>query len=300
MRSISKTSICPSMPSRPVRSNVTTPGRHDVIGRARPRRTSSCSTPFDETRLPPCTAASRRPGSRALRPPSTITLQRREVPVGQLRLDHHLGGAAGDEHVAPEVAEAAVPARIADRGPHRPRVRGPSSQSSHPARTTNARDDRGRVRDPDRLARSRSSRRPARRGVALAERRSVRHPQDVLAVHHQREQGRPDLDAGREVPRAVDRVDDPAPAPPTLRSRPPRRGRRRPGSARRTASRIISSIARSASVTGLRSAFHVTSGPAEEGQRDLGPPRSASSSANASSSSNIATGPPRVPRAPRP
>jgi hypothetical protein len=58
--------------------------------------------------------------------------------------------------------------------------------------------------------------RPLETRVALAERRRAHDPEDGLPLHREGDQRGPDLDPVGEVPRPVDRVDDPSALAPLL------------------------------------------------------------------------------------
>ena len=152
-------------------------------------------------------------------------------------VDGDLRRALGDEHVGPEVAEAAEVPRTPGALRHGPVER------VEERRVLEALDRRDvdplsvRVRSPAAL-----------RPPAPAE-RGRRDDRDLVV---EGDQGRPDRDPARVVPRPVDRVDDPAASP---RRPPPRRARPRPGARARSVRRSVDSTRRSASETGVRSGF---------------------------------------------
>ena len=129
------------------------------------------------------------------------------VPALKPAVDRRVRGALGDEHVHPEVAEAPRdPAPLGEReepvGDSPPRelarARVAERRVLDPA-------DRGDV-DPAVVAVGALA---ARRPPALAERRGGRDADHRPAVALERDERRPDRDPADEVPRAVDRVDDP-------------------------------------------------------------------------------------------
>ena len=145
-----------------------------------------------------------------------------DVPEREVTLEHDLRGTLGDEHVAPEVAEAAVapdPIDEARRSPASARRRSVGADentrwavaSSLDRRTRGgARPTRGPApagpvsSDPGATAA------PGEPSPSQRRRRDDAHGQRALDL--EREQGREDRHAAHVAVRAVDRVDDPAPA----------------------------------------------------------------------------------------
>ena len=75
------------------------------------RSTASCTSPFDDTRLPPCDRRRSIHLGHASARLGHDHDERREVPLPELGFDHDLRGAPRDQHVSPEVAEPPVPPR---------------------------------------------------------------------------------------------------------------------------------------------------------------------------------------------
>ncbi len=145
--------------------------------------------------------------------------RRRKVPERRTDLDHHLRGPLGDEHVAPEVAEAAVTPRRADQPPQPRSV-------ARPVERAQGGEDHLRLRQLPHLRHMHAAVTAATgpgladggpaspsRGPAPTQRRRGDHGCDELAGALNREQGRPDRDGPDEVVGPVDWIDDPARLP---------------------------------------------------------------------------------------
>ena len=175
--------------------------------------TASCTRPFVESALPPSMRAS--PRRSVNRPPasSTMTCTGGHVPDRDLRLDRDLDRPFGDEHVRPEVAEAAracaaarqrekahraaVLVEVADAVVGEMRV----FERGDARRRASARDAEGVQNAPS----------PAdahqRRAIAGAE----TTPATTRPFSSSADERGEDRDAADVVLRAVDRIDDPAP-----------------------------------------------------------------------------------------
>ena len=225
-------------------------------------------------------------------------LERQVVPHGDDRVDHHLGRPAGHEHVAPEVAQAALAPAALGQLP----VEIEPAVPGHAAKARRG-DDRlveRRLANRDRLAVH--PRAGAVGGlVGLAQGRDVAHAEHRAAVDPEADEGRPQRDPDHVAVRRVDRVDHPGagagagrPARGRRCGRPPRRERRRRAGPRRAGPRIAASAARSASVTQLPSSFRVGAGMRRKRLSASAPPSAASSFASARSAAQ-----PSVTREPR-
>ena len=184
-----------------------------AVTRRRERRsTSSCRRPFVHTKLPP--SASARPSSVLQRPPassmigtSAATSHRRHD-----RIDRDVERAFGDEHVLPEVADAArAPAavrelRAAGRRCRRRRTARAVSHANEICASSSA-DDR---RHADACRRRGTHPARGRPTSACCSAGADTTPTHELARVLEADQRRPDRHAAHVVLGAVDRVDDPA------------------------------------------------------------------------------------------
>ena len=213
-------------------------------------RTSSWSRPLEATTVP--RRSRRAPSKSVTRPPASSmrTERRGEVPCLRVDLDHRLGGALGEQRVAPEVAEAPF-APDSPSSASEARAPGPLASMSRPR----AVQDLGILERSD----ARHADPPRRRSLPAAPTAHAPPPRQAYQRSRERRRGhdrRPGArrrarrassvpnsgHAADEVVGAVDRVDVPADR---ARRRPPcrtprRRGRgpgTRPGSDRGSAAR---------------------------------------------------------------
>ena len=223
---------------------------------------ASCSRPLRGQRVAAIGPRARRPRS-VNRPPasSTITCGAARSHSETCGSQHDLGGALGDEHVGPEVAEPARAPAACARAASSASSRAEPSQSSSPEMHSWASPSVAhaghaqRSRASAESRRRRTRRRPRTAHQRRRERRRRDDPEDELAVLLERDQRRPHGDPAHVVLGAVDRVDDPPPrAARALSSRrTPRRAPSRRAAAAASRSRSARSTSRSASVTGVRS-----------------------------------------------
>ena len=233
---------------------------------------SSWSSPFELTPLPPSILGS--PGEVGEAPACLLDdhLHGGEVPLADAdRVDGSVDGAFGDEHVRPEVAEAA-------RVPRAPRER---RHVVLDRERENGLLDSGDRRDVHGLAvRERTG--PALGPPAASKRRRRDDADSHDRVLLERDQRRPHRDPARVVARPVDRVDDPA-----TRARADRAllltEDRVVGPSSASIRRSSDSTRRSASVTGVRSALVSTVRPERKRGSEIASAASASRSASSRS-----------------